>query len=199
MTSNIRPSDRSKTENPEDWTPVQCICGAVTGRCRQHVSPSESVSTYRFAKYAIRPVSPLSDPLKIPLSAFILQDMDEFVHAHATYRFVILDEEDEKPRILIWMFKPHIRISYATSNHYFMARSASIQAAKVHFKILGPSVSPTLKSTMEKYPGFGQSERLLYPLDVCRHLAGLLKESNNAYPQGRRFMGGLDIGWLLRV
>jgi len=39
--------------------------------------------------------------MKIPLTAFILQDMDEFVHAHATYRFVILDEEDEKPRILV--------------------------------------------------------------------------------------------------
>lgn len=48
----------------------------------------------------------------------------------------------------MWMFKPHIRISYATSNHNFMARSASISAAKVHFKVLGPSVSPTLKRSV---------------------------------------------------
>ena len=40
-------------------------------------------------------------PLKIPLSAFILQDMDELVQAHATYRFILLDEEEEKPRILV--------------------------------------------------------------------------------------------------
>ena len=112
-----------------------------------------------------------------------------------------------------------MRISYAASNHYFISRSASIHVAKVYFKILGPSVSPTFKrfvtaavfasllprvysifcSTLEKYPGFGQSERLLYPLDVCRRLAGLLKESNTAYPQGRRIMGGLDVGWLLRA
>ncbi|KAF8591361.1 hypothetical protein K439DRAFT_1327342, partial [Ramaria rubella] len=198
VVSNIRAGDQSKSS--DDWQPVRCICGAITGRCREHPS-SEGISstTYRLAKYAIRPVSPCSDPMKIPLSAFILQDMDEFVQAHATYRFVLLDEEDEKPRILIWMFKPNLRISYAASDHYFMARSASIQAAKVHFKILGPSVSPTLKSTVEKYPGFGQSERLLYPLDICRRVAGLLKESNTAYPQGRRVMGGLDVGWLLRV
>lgn len=39
--------------------------------------------------------------LRIPLSAFIVEDMMEFVHAHASYRFVIQDEEEEKPRILV--------------------------------------------------------------------------------------------------
>ncbi|KAF8478314.1 HECT-like ubiquitin-conjugating enzyme-binding-domain-containing protein [Gautieria morchelliformis] len=196
--SNFRCSEASKTDDLEHWQPVRCICGAVTGRYRRHTS-LEGTYIYRLAKYAIRPVSPLSDPMKIPLSAFVLQDMDEFVHAHATYRFVLLDDEEEKPRILIWMFNPSMRISYATSTHNFIPRCASIQVAKVHFKIPGPSVSPTLKSTLEKYPGFGQSERLLYPLDVCRRLAGLLKESNLSYPQGRRVMGGLDVGWLLRA
>lgn len=27
--------------------------------------------------------------------------MTEYIHAHATYRFVIMDEEEEKPRILV--------------------------------------------------------------------------------------------------
>jgi hypothetical protein len=40
-------------------------------------------------------------PSKIPLSAFIVEDMTEFVQAHATYRFVMLDEEDERPRLLV--------------------------------------------------------------------------------------------------
>lgn len=40
-------------------------------------------------------------PLKIPLSAFIVQDMTEYVQAHASYRFVIQDEEEERPRILV--------------------------------------------------------------------------------------------------
>jgi hypothetical protein len=39
--------------------------------------------------------------LKVPLSAFVVGDMMEFVQAHATYRFVILDEEEEKPRLLV--------------------------------------------------------------------------------------------------
>lgn len=39
--------------------------------------------------------------VRIPLSAFILEDMHEFVRAHATYRFVILDEEEERPRLLV--------------------------------------------------------------------------------------------------
>jgi hypothetical protein len=39
--------------------------------------------------------------VKIPLSAFIVEDMAEFVQAHASYRFVIQDEEEERPRILV--------------------------------------------------------------------------------------------------
>lgn len=35
------------------------------------------------------------------MSAFIVQDMLEHVSAHATYRFVISDEEEEKPRLLV--------------------------------------------------------------------------------------------------
>lgn len=40
-------------------------------------------------------------PRKIPLSSFIVEDMNEFVQAHATYRFVIVDEEEDRPRILV--------------------------------------------------------------------------------------------------
>lgn len=39
--------------------------------------------------------------MEIPISAFIVEDMTEFVQAHATYRFVILDDEDERPRLLV--------------------------------------------------------------------------------------------------
>lgn len=42
-----------------------------------------------------------SRSLQIPLSAFVVEDMMEFVQAHASYRFVIRDEEDEKPRMLV--------------------------------------------------------------------------------------------------
>jgi len=41
---------------------------------------------------------------KVPLSAFIVEDMMEFVHAHASYRFVIQDEEEERSRILVSNF-----------------------------------------------------------------------------------------------
>jgi ubiquitin-protein ligase E3 D len=87
-----------------------------------------------------------------------VEDMMEFVQAHATYRFVILDEEDELPRILvcpstrsfvpilvftillqIWLFKPSLRLAYATSTPYGIPKSGSIHAAKVLYKVLTPS------------------------------------------------------------
>jgi len=39
--------------------------------------------------------------LRIPLSSFIVEDMMEYVHAHATYRFILHDDEEERPRILV--------------------------------------------------------------------------------------------------
>ena len=97
-------------------------------------------------------------PFKIPLSAFVVQDMMEFVQAHASYRFVIKDEEEEKPRILvrlslsrtlssmlinadgkIWLFKPKIRLAYTTTRHHVISNSANVLAAKVLFKLLRPN------------------------------------------------------------
>jgi len=40
-------------------------------------------------------------PLRIPLSSFIVEDMMEYVQAHATYRFILHDDEEERPRILV--------------------------------------------------------------------------------------------------
>lgn len=64
------------------------------------MSPSvESViqcSSYCMSKLIIK-----YRPIRVPLSAFIVEDMNEYVHAHATYRFVIADEEEERPRILV--------------------------------------------------------------------------------------------------
>jgi hypothetical protein len=72
---------------------------------------------YRLFKYAVRPVSQIAEFVvvqydfismltdsrlpRLPMSAFIVQDMLEHVSAHATYRFVISDEEEERPRLLV--------------------------------------------------------------------------------------------------
>jgi len=199
--TNLSSADQAK--RGEDWRPIRCLCGSVTGRCQERHSADHhqaNVRVYRLLKYAIRPVSPTAEPLKVPLSAFIVEDMAEFVHAHATYRFVIFDEEDERPRLLIWLFKPSIRLAYATPTQYALPRTGSIHAAKVLYKIIGPSAAPgDLKGILDKYPGFPQAEYLFYPIDICRRLAALLKESNTSYPESMRMMTGLEIGWLHRA
>lgn len=74
----------------------------MIGRSQEPSRRSQRLSkVFRLAKYAIRPLSTLTEPARVPLTAFIVEDMDEFVHAHATYRFVIMDEEEERPRILV--------------------------------------------------------------------------------------------------
>jgi hypothetical protein len=173
------------------------LCGRYQDRLTEF---GETTTVYRFVKYAIRPVSPSAAPCRIPLSAYIVEDMSELVRAHATYRFVVLDEEEERPRILIWLFKPSMRLSYKARKNYLLAEHGTIQAAKVLFKILGPSTSDTdLGSMLDRYPGFPQAEQLMYPKDTCTQIAVLLRESNACYPEGMRSMTGLEVGWLLRA
>lgn len=131
----------------DEWQRVQCICGAVVGRCQRHTSDDKghSAITYRMAKYALRPVSATAEcvfrvfvwyqmaevlfrPLRIPISAFILEDMMEFVHAHATYRFLILDEEEGKPRLLVRNETPLKEIKYWINIMYRYGSSSRICA-----------------------------------------------------------------------
>ncbi|KAF8903330.1 HECT-like ubiquitin-conjugating enzyme-binding-domain-containing protein [Gymnopilus junonius] len=188
-----------ETRHNDNWQLTRCLCGAIIGRCQERESDEGTTTIFRVLKYAVRPVSLTADPVKVPLSAFIVEDMTEFVQAHASYRFVIQDEEEEKPRILIWLFKPRIRLAYTTPTSRAIPRSANILAAKVLFKLLKPSETPPdIKSLLDRYPGFPQAEYLSYPMPICRRLAGLLRESNTAYPEGLRMMTGLEVGWLQR-
>lgn len=106
-----------------------------------------------------------------------------------------------------------MRLSYATTAQYTLPKTGSVNTSKILFKILrnipdGPSFASSsthtpatpfdLDKVLEKYPGFPQAERLLYPRDICHRLANLLKESNTAYPFGVRVMTGLLTGWLRR-
>ncbi|TCD70683.1 hypothetical protein EIP91_002058 [Steccherinum ochraceum] len=139
LRGNIR-EPKKDAKDTDEWMRVRCMCGAVVGRCQEHASEGKPpVWVYRLIKYAFRPVTPGSDPVRVPLSAFIVEDMNEFVQAHATYRFVILDDDEERPRILIWLFKPNMRLSYTTPSPYSMPKSGTVRAAKILFKLLGPS------------------------------------------------------------
>ncbi|KAI9567457.1 HECT-like ubiquitin-conjugating enzyme-binding-domain-containing protein [Boletus coccyginus] len=177
---------------------ARCLCGAILGRQHDRRQEDNSVSRmYRLFKYAIRPISATSQVPRIPMSAFVLHDMLEHVQAHATYRFVLSDEEDERPRLLIWLFKPRIRLSYMLPAPALLPKSGTVDASKVLYKILGPtSATSDLKDILNKYPGFPQAEYLFYPMDVCRKLAALLMESTASYPESMRTMTGLDVGWL---
>jgi hypothetical protein len=104
----------------EDWHTVRCICGSIAGRRRESTGGDGVVTTtFRLAKYSIRPMSStmqygsyalsstffadaLYDSIEtIPLSTFVVADMLELQQAHASYRFIIFDEEEERPRILV--------------------------------------------------------------------------------------------------
>ena len=47
----------------------------------------------------------------------------------------------ERPRILVWLFKPAMRLSYATPTHYALPPDGTVRGAKVLFKLIGPFVA----------------------------------------------------------
>ena len=64
-------------------------------------------------------------PCRTPFSAYILEDMMEFVRAHATYRFIIFDEEEERPRLLVRHFP---RFAFLPSQAYLRRIALGLQA-----------------------------------------------------------------------
>lgn len=60
------------------------------------------------------------------MSAFVLHDMLEHVQAHATYRFVLSDDEDERPRLLVSSHSMAFRNGELTSHDIDLAVQASV-------------------------------------------------------------------------
>jgi len=46
-------------------------------------------------------------------------------------------------RLQIWLFKPSMRISYATTTQYLLSKVGSIHGAKILYRILGPETAST--------------------------------------------------------
>ncbi|KAG8904851.1 hypothetical protein FRB99_001057 [Tulasnella sp. 403] len=186
----------TNNESNGDWSLARCLCGAVVGRSQK--AHEDAALTYRLAKYALRPISPSAE---FPLSAFVVADMLELQQAHATHRFIIKDEEESKPRILLWLFNPSVRLSYESPTRLSLPSESSIHAAKVFYTLIGPSSPLAVNHTkiIKQYPAFTSAEAIFYPMDVCRRLAAMLKESNDVYPPARRSMMQLDVGWLQRA
>ncbi|KAG9101781.1 hypothetical protein FS749_003470 [Ceratobasidium sp. UAMH 11750] len=180
----------SQRPEGEHHVPIQKVHRA-TGCGVPKVVSAPSASAYHVDFSWYRPRFP-----RIPFTAYVAADMVDLAQAHASYRFVVQDEENGITRILVWLFKPSIQLSYAGATGSVIPASGTITAAKVTFVIFGPG-EPA--NSLERYPTFRNAEVLSYPMDLCRRLAASLKESNAVYPEARRTLDGMSLGWLQRT
>ncbi|KZT60983.1 hypothetical protein CALCODRAFT_530291 [Calocera cornea HHB12733] len=186
------PSDAKKAIAHEPWSLVRCMCGQIVGRATQDVV---APSIYRFTKYSIRPIGTSIEPPHIPVCAYVVQDMRESVEAHACYHFILNDEEEGRPRILVWLFNSSVELSWSSRKSYFLPKEGSCTGALVFYKVIGPSKDPN--EIIGAHPEFLQAQYLYYPIDICRRMAALLRESHSAYADGAS-VKGLDKAWLAR-
>lgn len=148
--------------------------------------------------------------MRFPVSTFVVSDMLELSQAHASYRFLICDEQSGDRRLAIWVFNPSMGVAYGKAQDRHASSSPTkeggllpprktLRAAKIMYKVIEP-YSPTAE--YENLPGFGprgQVEHLRYPRDVCETVIETLRESSSLLPPARRSMGSFNAGFLERV
>nr|ODN85233.1 hypothetical protein L203_05186 [Cryptococcus depauperatus CBS 7841] len=163
-------SERGKWENlrregtPKDgsWDIITCACGTLVGRQRTR-DGKPGAGTLRFFKYAVG----LSDNdeqdivehvTRYPLSVFIVSDILELAQAHASYRFIISDEETGHHRIYLWLFNSSLSISFHKPSVSFPLSSplratfaqTSIFSEKKSIKSKHSSVSSSVSTNRSK-------------------------------------------------
>ncbi|OXB34620.1 hypothetical protein J007_05721 [Cryptococcus neoformans] len=98
----------------ETWRLINCKCGEVVGK--QRVDDGKPGSrTLRFSKWAIGLLDDEDDDGEItrfPFSVFIVSDMLELAQAHASFRFIISEEETGDQKLYLWLFNASTSVSY---------------------------------------------------------------------------------------
>ncbi|KAE8539769.1 hypothetical protein D1P53_003706 [Cryptococcus gattii VGV] len=99
----------------EPWRLINCSCGEVVGK--QRVDDGKPGSgTLRFSKWAVGLLDDDDSVItRFPLSVFVVSDMLELAQAHASFRFIISEEETGDQKLyasILWLFNASTSVSY---------------------------------------------------------------------------------------
>ncbi|WVQ88089.1 hypothetical protein IAS59_001823 [Cryptococcus gattii] len=96
----------------EPWRLINCSCGEVVGK--QRVDDGKPGSgTLRFSKWAVGLLDDDDSVItRFPLSVFVVSDMLELAQAHASFRFIISEEETGDQKLYLWLFNASTSVSY---------------------------------------------------------------------------------------
>jgi len=119
----------TRSQANDELFPANCsTCGALVGHHAVSLDPAQSGTSFvRLLKYATYPVArprPAAGPdvpafiglKRYSLATHLTAEMLELGQAHACHRFVVEDQEEEKPRLLLWLFNPAVRLTFSTSS-----------------------------------------------------------------------------------
>ncbi|KAI5479150.1 hypothetical protein MNV49_004010 [Pseudohyphozyma bogoriensis] len=231
-------SKPTRTEADDLLYPAHCAsCLSLIGHHVKPMAEAPSPSCLRLIKYATFPSSPAgpssatSTPrsngspvppsstsvLRYSLAAHLTSEMLEIGQAHACHRFLVEDAEDEKVRVLLWLFNPAIRVSFLnilpssalfedewrapspdfSGNPGARPTSRTMNAVKVFYSVVADETDSKCQEFMSS--DHAAPERITYPLAVISKLVDLLKASTAVYPVGKRTWGDMDAGFLERI
>ncbi|WVQ73743.1 hypothetical protein IAR50_003323 [Cryptococcus sp. DSM 104548] len=148
---NLRAGEGSENDS---WRPIACKCGEVVGK--QRIDDGKpGAGTLRLSKWAVGLLrddvdaddDALNPPIiRAPLSVFVVSDMLELAQAHASYRFIISDEETQSKRLFIWLFNSSTSISYSKGHQPSGSASPLSSPLRSSFKPNGGGERRSLKS-----------------------------------------------------
>ncbi|GAA5837062.1 hypothetical protein JCM5353_002481 [Sporobolomyces roseus] len=226
------PSESQPIRSPSDdlLFPALCTCcSALVGYHVKPLAPSSSSSdptSFRLLKYAAYPLVGATSTAResfpeYSLSCHVTAEMLETGQAHACHRFVVEDDEEEKPRLLLWFFNPAIRISFSTSSPLASTLQSSrrnssasptlgrksdphanspdlvnrsMNAVKVFYAVVLGDDDPRCQEFLEN-----KTETVTYPRTIVDRLTKLLEASTLVYPSAKRRFGDLETGFLERI
>ncbi|ODO09423.1 hypothetical protein I350_03023 [Cryptococcus amylolentus CBS 6273] len=145
-------ADEGNENDP--WRPIACKCGEVVGKQRSD-DGKPGAGTLRLSKWAVGLLRDDVDAeddaanpplIRAPLSVFVVSDMLELAQAHASYRFIISDEETQSKRMYIWLFNSSTSISYCKGHQPAGPALPLPSPLRSSFKPNGGSERRSLKS-----------------------------------------------------
>ncbi|KAL8292696.1 hypothetical protein RQP46_001308 [Phenoliferia psychrophenolica] len=165
-------SEQTRTETDDVLLPAHCVsCNSLIG---QHVllpssspadpfsdPPTSFVRILKYATYATSSSTGAALP-RYSLASHLSAQLLEIAQAHACHRFVIEDAKDSKPRLLLWLFNPAVRVSFSSAHP-----STALLQDQSSSSSSSPSSSPTpqtKRSSMAALLASGDDDDGPFPL-----------------------------------
>ncbi|KAI9203190.1 ubiquitin-conjugating enzyme E2-binding protein [Polychytrium aggregatum] len=211
----------AETAEPGNWKKVCCSrCHESLGECFYDLVNAGNIFAVKVFKYRVdfwtaaaqsasaSPPAPMARTLHhFPFMAYFVDQVMEYVSAHATFRFVVT-ALDKTPFLIMWVLNWNLLVATNAGGSpecrrqlgYLWGENGGLTSTENMF----PAIK-VLYSSCSSNPGLAatwcadkQVEQIRYRTDSCLDVLRTLEAATSTLPPDRRVLNGFSVGYLLR-